>query len=236
MARQPRLDLPGVPQHVVQRGVDRQPCFARDDDYLQYRQELGEAALKHDCALHAYVLMTNHVHLLVTPAAPGGVSRMMQAIGRRYVACFNARYRRTGTLWEGRFKSALVDSDEYVLACYRYIELNPVRAAMVAQAQDYRWSSYACNALGHHEARVTPHPAWLGLGPTDGARRQAHAVLVEQGVPPQHASDLALHTAQQKPWGSERFRREIEALAGRAVEVRPRGRPTKAESSALRDK
>ena len=233
MARQPRLDLPGVPQHVVQRGVDRQPCFASDDDYLQYRQELGEAALKHDCAVHAYVLMTNHVHLLVTPAAPGGVSRMMQAIGRRYVACFNARYRRTGTLWEGRFKSALVDRDDYVLACYRYIELNPVRAGTVAQPRDYRWSSYACNAFGHHEARITPHPAWLGLGPTAGARREAYVALVAAGIPTELAHDLALHTTQQKPWGSERFRREIEALTGRAVEVRPRGRPAKATGQTL---
>jgi putative transposase len=125
MARIPRIDLPGIAQHIVQRGNDRQACFANDADYLHYRQELGEAALKHDCAVHAYVLMTNHVHLLVTPQVPGASSRMMQAIGRRYVGCFNARYQRTGTLWEGRFKSALVDSERYVLACYRYIELNP---------------------------------------------------------------------------------------------------------------
>ena len=117
MARIPRIDVPGIAQHIVQRGNDRQACFADDADYLHYRQELGEAALKHDCAVHAYVLMTNHVHLLVTPQVPGASSRMMQAIGRRYVGCFNARYRRTGTLWEGRFKSALVYSERYVLAC-----------------------------------------------------------------------------------------------------------------------
>jgi putative transposase len=227
MARLPRLDLPGVPQHVVQRGNDRKPCFARDDDYLQYRQELGEAARKHACEVHAYVLMTNHVHVLVTPREPGGVSRMMQAIGRRYVACFNARYRRTGTLWEGRFKSALVDSDRYVLACYRYIELNPVRAAMVARPADYPWSSYACNAEGKHEARIQPHRAWLDLGPDDASRRAAYRELVLLGVSEEEANDLALHTRQQKPWGGERFRREIESLTGRAVEVRPRGRPAK---------
>ena len=117
MARLLRFDLPGVAQHIVQRGNDRRPCFADDADCLHYRQELGEAALRHGCALHAYVLMTNHVHLLVTPPEPGGASRMMQAIGRRYVAGFNARYRRTGTLWEGRFKAALVDSERYVLTC-----------------------------------------------------------------------------------------------------------------------
>jgi REP element-mobilizing transposase RayT len=141
MARLPRLDLPGIPQHIVQRGNDRQACFADAADYLRYRQELGEAALRYGCALHAYVLMTNHVHLLTTPHEPGGVSRMMQAIGRRYVGGFNARYRRTGTLWEGRFKSALVDSEHYALACYRYIELNPVRAGIVTSPRDYRWST-----------------------------------------------------------------------------------------------
>ena len=148
MARIPRIDLPGIAQHIVQRGNDRHACFADDADYLHYRQELGEAALKHDCTLHAYVLMTNHVHLLVTPQVPGASSRMMQAIGRRYVGCFNARYRRTGTLWEGRFKSALVDSERYALDCYRYIELNPVRAGMTSTAFDYRWSSHGHNACG----------------------------------------------------------------------------------------
>lgn len=232
MARLPRLDLPGVPQHVVQRGNDRQPCFAGDDDYRQYRQELGEAARKHGCDVHAYVLMTNHVHVLVTPSEPGAVSRMMQAIGRRYVACFNARYRRTGTLWEGRFKSALVDSERYVLACYRYIELNPVRAGMVARPADYAWSSYACNGDGKHEARIRPHPAWLGLGTDDDSRRAAYRELVRLGVSEEEANDLALHTRQQKPWGRERFRREIEALTGRAAEVRPRGRPAKTTSGS----
>ena len=122
MARQPRFDLPGIAQHVVQRGVDRQPCFAQESDYQRYLQEFSEAADNHDCAIHAYVLMTNHVHLLVTPVEVGGVSHMMQAIGRRYVGSFNSRYRRTGTLWEGRFKAAVVGSDAYALTCYRYID------------------------------------------------------------------------------------------------------------------
>ena len=166
MARFPRFDLPGIAWHVVRRGNDRQPCFADAADYLHYRQELGEAALKHGCHLHAYVLMTNHVHLLVTPHEAGATSRMMQAIGRRYVGAFNGRYRRTGTLWEGRFKSALVDSTDYLLTCYRYIELNPVRAGMVAALGDYRWSSHRRNAHGAHEPRITPHAAYLSLGST----------------------------------------------------------------------
>lgn len=225
MARLPRLDLPGIPQHIVQRGNDRQPCFADNADFLRYRQELGEAAFKHGCALHAYVLMTNHVHLLVTPAEPGAASRMMQAIGRRYVASFNARYRRTGTLWEGRFKSALVDSERYVLACYRYIEHNPVRAAMVTAPGDYRWSSHDHNAHGVHDPRITPHPAYLALAHDHVARQAAYRRLFEAVPPPEVAEGLRLHTQQQKPWGTEKFRQQIETLANRSVEVRPRGRP-----------
>ena len=122
--------------------------IAAEVDYGQYLQELREAARKHGCAVHAFVLMTNHAHLLVTPTGAGNVSRMMQAVGRRYVGSFNARYRRTGTLWEGRFKAALVDSERYLMACYRYIELNPVRAGMTTDPADYRWSSHCHNASG----------------------------------------------------------------------------------------
>ena len=145
MARQPRLDVPGVAQHVIQRGNDRQACFASTADHARYRQELLEASLRFGCSVHSYVLMTNHVHILVTPAERGAVSRMMQAIGRRYVAGFNARYRRTGTLWEGRFKAGLVAGEWYVLTCYRYIELNPVRAGMVVTPEDHAWSSFGAN-------------------------------------------------------------------------------------------
>lgn len=225
MARLPRLDLPGIPQHVVQRGNDRQACFAIDADYLHYRQELSEAAMKHGCALHAYVLMTNHVHVLVTPAESGAVSRMMQAIGRRYVGAFNTRYRRTGTLWEGRFKAALVDSDRYLLTCYRYIELNPVRAGIVAIPGDYRWSSHACNAFGAHDSHITPHRLYLELGANDAARRQAYLALFGDAVSSEDLDALRTHTQQQKAWGSEHFRHQVEALTQRAVGIRPRGRP-----------
>ncbi len=152
---------------------------------------------------------------------------MMQAIGRRYVGCFNARYRRTGTLWEGRFKSALVDSERYVLACYRYIELNPVRAGMAATALDYRWSSHAHNANGVDEPRIKPHPAYAALGATDTERHKAYQDLFEQGLPDMDTDGLRLATNQQKTWGSERFRLQVEALANREVLVRPRGRPRK---------
>lgn len=229
MARVPRIDLPGIAQHIVQRGNDRQACFADDADFLHYRQELGEAACKHECTLHAYVLMTNHVHLLVTPQVPGASSRMMQAIGRRYVGSFNARYRRTGTLWEGRFKSALVDSEHYVLACYRYIELNPVRAGMVAAAFDYRWSSHAHNARGVSDPRIHAHPTYRALGATHAERLKAYKHLFNGALTDSDAHALRLATHQQKTFGSERFRLQIEKLAQRELQVRPRGRPANRE-------
>lgn len=228
MARLPRPDLPGIPLHIVQRGNDRQPCFADTADYLRYWQELLDAARKHDCALHAYVFMTNHVHLLVTPRAPRGASLMMQAIGRRYVGAFNARYRRTGTLWEGRFKSALVDSDTYLLTCYRYIELNPVRAGMVQRPGDYRWSSYRCNALGHAEPGITPHPRYLELGADPHIRLHAYQALFKHALDHADVDALRVHTRQNKAFGNDRFRARIEALSGRSMEIRPRGRPSSA--------
>ncbi len=157
---------------------------------------------------------------------------MMQAIGRRYVACFNARYRRTGTLWEGRFKSALVDSDAYVLACYRYIELNPVRAAMCGAPGEHPWSSYHANALGRHDPRLRPHASWTALGTTDETRRTSYRELIAAGISDELRDALSLHTRQQKPWGSDRFRKEIEALTGRALQVRSAGRPRMPETSA----
>ena len=150
---------------------------------------------------------------------------MMQAIGRRYVGCVNARYRRTGTLWEGRLKSALVDSARYVLACYRYIELNPVRAGMAATASNYRWSTYAHNAHGVDDPRIHPHPAYSALGASDAERQKAYQQLFDEGLSDDDANALRLATNQQKTWGSERFRLQIEALSKRELEVLPRGRP-----------
>ena len=148
MPRPLRIDFPGIPQHVIQRGNDRQPCFFDDADYLCYRSELRDMARREGCAVHAYVLMTNHVHLLLTPLQPGAVARTMQSLGRRYVRYINATYGRTGTLWEGRYKASLVGDGDYLLRCHRYIELNPLRAGMVADPCDYRWSSHRALAFG----------------------------------------------------------------------------------------
>jgi putative transposase len=148
MPRPARLNLPDIPQHITQRGNNRQVCFHADNDYRLYLELLHEACRAHDCSLHAYVLMTNHAHLLMTPATPEGVSKVMRDLGRDYVRAINRTYRRTGTLWEGRFKSSLVDTNRYCLTCYRYIEFNPVRAGMVSHPADYPWSSYHVNARG----------------------------------------------------------------------------------------
>lgn len=182
MARRPRIDLPGVPQHVVQRGNDCQPCFFTDADRHCYLQNLREIALRDRCQVHAYVLMTNHVHLLMTPESSGQVARLMQALGRRYVRYVNDRYRRTGTLWEGRYKSSLVDRDTYLLRCYRYIELNPVRARMCADPADYPWSSHAANAFGRDDVVVPPHPNYRALGATREERCAAYRAIAMEAL------------------------------------------------------
>jgi len=177
MARQPRFDLPGVAQHVIQRGNNRQPCFLQEQDYRFYLESLREVSTQTGCRVHAYVLMTNHVHLLMTPENVGGISHAMQRLGRRYVAYFNQAYRRSGTLWEGRFKACLIDSERYLLTCYRYIELNPVRAAMVDAPERYAWSSYHANACGTYDPLVDPHTEYLSLGSNPEERSETYREL-----------------------------------------------------------
>ena len=210
MPRMKRLDLPGVAQHVIQRGNDRQACFFREIDYVRYMQDLREAACKFDCRIHAYVLMTNHVHLLVTPNAAGAVARMMQAVGRRYVRYVNASICRTGTLWEGRYKASLVDSERYVLTCYRYIELNPVRAGMVASPEAYRWSSFAANACGLHDPLVTPHEAYQRIAIDGEQRRMLYRKLFTEAIPPEELQAIRLYVQRQRALGSSKFQAQIE--------------------------
>nr|WP_305908179.1 transposase [Methylomarinum sp. Ch1-1]MDP4520991.1 transposase [Methylomarinum sp. Ch1-1] len=164
MSRLPRFVLPGQPQHVIQRGNNRHIIFVVEEDYQYYLSKLTEACEKHHCDIHAYVLMTNHVHLLITPYVGNGISKVMQSVGRYYVQYFNRRYQRTGTLWEGRYKATLLNSDQYFLVCSRYIELNPVRAGMVKSPEDYRWSSYRGNALNDDDPLLTNHCLYRSLG------------------------------------------------------------------------
>lgn len=182
MPRRARLAVAGIPWHVIQRGHDRQSCFFADGDYQFYLRHLKEQASEHKCAIHAYVLMTNHVHLLVTPETKDGVSAMVKNVGQRYVQYINRIYERSGTLWGGRYKSSLIQSDRYALACYRYIELNPVRAHMVEHPNGYRWSSYAANAEGQPNSLITRHSVYLALGANDQARRRRYRALVQAGL------------------------------------------------------
>jgi putative transposase len=222
MARLPRICPPGIPQHIIQRGNNRQVCFADTADFAAYSAWLYEASCKYGVDVHAWVLMTNHVHLLVTPQFAGGVSRMMQTVGRRYVRFFNQSYRRKGTLWEGRFKSCLVDTEGYFLACQRYIELNPVRAGMVACPADYPWSSYQANALGVVTQLRTPHKCYLNLASTDAERREVYRCLFDMPIGDKLLGDIRSAMNKGLALGNERFKDELEALTGR--HMRP-GRP-----------
>jgi putative transposase len=227
MPRQPRLDLAGLPQHVVQRGNNRQPCFLREQDYRCYLQLLREATKQEGCLVHAYVLMTNHVRLLVTPTAKGALSRCMQALGRRYVTYFNKTYHRTGTLWEGRYKAALVDNQTYLLTCYRYIELNPVRAAMVTCPEDYPWSSFHANALGVTDPLIHFHHEYLAIDANAAQRLEAYRALFKTALSDDQLLDIRAHLQQQRALGASRFQEAIEAELGRVARIRPRGRPRK---------
>jgi putative transposase len=164
--------MPNVPLHIIQRGNNRQACFYADEDYRKYLEWLQEYAAKTGCLVHAYVLMTNHVHLLVSVADGGSAGRLMKALGQRYVQYVNRSYKRSGTLWEGRFRSCLTQEEAYLLTCQRYIELNPVRAGMVDHPAEYPWSSYRANAQGEADALVKPHSLYEALG-CDAARREA---------------------------------------------------------------
>ena len=233
MARLPRLYFPGCAQHVTQRGNNRDACFYAEADYKAYLAFLKDAATKYQVAIHAFVLMTNHVHLLVTPGNKQGVSRMMQAQGRKYVQYFNFTYGRSGTLWEGRYKSTLVDAEHYLLTVYRYIELNPVRAGMVAHASEYPWSSYQSNALGKPIQLLTPHVLYHQLGKTESERKSAYRALFRGRMPERDLA--AIRETMNKAWvlGDDRFKAKIEAKTGRRPV--PLGRGGDRKSRAFRE-
>jgi putative transposase len=227
MPRIPRLTVPGTALHVVQRGNNRQAVFFDHSNYVSYLDLLFESAERYEVSVHAFVCMTNHVHMLLTPWDEASASRTIQRLGAMYTARINLAYRRTGSLWEGRFKSSLVDSERYVLACYRYIELNPVRAGIVRQPSDYRWSSYRQHAVGTSEYPIVPHAEWLALGPDAAIRRERYARLVAQGMPDKELETLRRCARNGLPAGSRRFKAEIEAALDRRVGDGQPGRPRK---------
>lgn len=225
MARKPRINLPGMPYHVIQRGNNREPCFFAEEDYQFYLECLKDALQKYRCDLHAYVLMTNHVHLLITPETDDGLSKVMQSLGRRYVQYVNHVYRRMGTLWEGRFKSSLVDTDNYLLTCRRYIELNPVRAGMVEAPDEYRWSSYRCNTFGEETTLVDSHVLYRQLGSTRDERLHYCRELFRH-----HLDYDSLHEIRESlnlgnVLGSDYFKGKIEKVLLRSVRSNKVGRP-----------
>ncbi len=223
MARLPRLVVPGAPLHLIQRGNNRSATFFTADDYKRYGEVLLEASQRFGCAIHAYVLMTNHVHLLLTPGDGRGPARMMQAIGRAFVRHVNARYRRTGTLWEGRYRSTLVDSDQYLLACSRYIELNPVRAQMVEQPGQYRWSSHRHNAYGEPDDLITPHPIYEALHSDPAARKEAYRALFERHLEQKTLDAIRCATNRGAALGHPPCRPETEDALRRRMMRLPHG-------------
>ena len=224
MPRRPRILLADQPLHIVQRGINREPCFFAEEDYQCYLHWLEEAAHDCRCAIHAYVLMTNHVHLLLTSGEAGAPTRLMQSVGRRYVQYVNRFYRRTGSLWEGRYKSSVVQAESYLLACMRYIELNPVRAGMVADPGAYRWSSYRANGLGQADTRWTPHPLYLGLDVEPVSRCRAYRALFRSQLDAEAAGEVREALKLGMPLGSERFAEAICARLGIRRNSGKRGR------------
>jgi len=227
MPRQQRYRLPGVPQHIIQRGNNRQVTFFDESDYSHYLEDLQEAAEKWDCNIHAYVLMTNHVHLLMTPNLEEGIAKVMQSVGRKYVRYINGTYSRSGTLWEGRYKASIVHSEAYLLTCYRYIELNPVRAGMVDSPADYRWSSFRYNAYGETNPLISAHAEYQKLGVADSERQRAYRELFRHTIDNDRLHEIRESLQQCRVLGNDHFRLEIEAALGINAAPQKRGRPRK---------
>ena len=225
MARKVRFSPVGIPQHIIQRGNNRQICFGHEGDFKAYLHWLKEYSGKQQVSIHAWVLMTNHVHLLCTPHTEHGVSKMMQSLGRSYVRYFNHSYQRTGTLWEGRFKACLVNAPEYLFHLYRYIELNPVRAMMVEDPADYAWSSYQCNGLGSSSCLLTPHPLYLELGANPSIRQEQYRSLFSSHVEAELLTDIRKASNKGLVLGNDRFLDEMEVLSGRRLKEGAKGRP-----------
>lgn len=225
MARLPRLTLPELPHHVIQRGNNRQAIFTSTEDREFLLELIAENSVRFGVAVHAFVLMDNHFHLLVTPQTVEGVPKMMQAVGRRYVRYFNDRHGRTGTLWEGRYKSTLIQSDRYLLACMAYMDLNPVRAGIVTEAREYVWSSHGHYVGLHTDKFVAPHPLYWSLGNTPFAREAAYAEMVQAGITAAQQQALTQSTLHGWALGEADFVADLQKKTERRVAKSGPGRP-----------
>lgn len=224
MPRTRRLTLPNVPLHIIQRGNNRQVCFIVEDDYVRYLYWLRDYAKEAGCRIHAYVLMTNHVHLLLTAEHADGPSALMKGVGQRYAQYFNRTYQRTGAFWDGRYRSCVAQAEEYLLICQRYIELNPVRAGIVKHPSDYRWSSYRANANGARNTILTPHELYLRLHKDPEARRAAYRALFHGRLEPATMDQLRAATNGNFALGTHSFTEQIASALGRRVIPSPPGR------------
>ena len=225
MPRRARMYVPGLPYHVVQRGNNREACFFAIDDYQYYLTLLTDLLPKYGVALHAFVLMTNHVHFLMTPYESDSISRLSKVVGSRYAQYINRTYKRSGTLWEGRHKSSAVDTELYLLKCYRYIELNPVAAMMVSRPDEYRWSSFDVNAWGGASAIITPHEEYRKLGACNAERQEAYRQLFRTCLAEEDVQSIRKSAHYCQPLGSDRFRLQIETKSGVKLGQLGRGRP-----------
>lgn len=233
MPRRPRLQLPGTPFHVTQRGVNRCAIFVDDVDRHHFHDLLCDAMDEHRIAVHAYVFMGNHVHLLLTSPESGALSCAMRNVGQCYVQAFNKRHNRSGTLWQGRFKSCLVNSDHYLMTVYRYIELNPVRAAMTAIPEQHRWSSVHANLGLAEDLLVTPHPTFLAQDPNPYERARAYREWLLEGIGEDELQNIRTHLQQERALGDTKFQAMVAKALGRAVHVRGRGRPRQSDNSGV---
>ncbi len=231
MPRRARLSIPGIPWHIIQRGNNKSACFYADDDYERYLDYLHEQAQKFACQIHAYVLMTNHVHLVITPQEEDSAALLMKNLGQKYVQYINRTYQRSGSLWEGRYKSCLIESENYLLACYRYVELNPVRAGMVKHPRDYRWSSFRVNAEGEGSSLISFHEQYLQLHLNADSRRKAYRRIFSVPVSQNLNNVIRSATNGNNVLGKSQFQYQIESMLGRRVCRGKPGRPKKIEGS-----
>jgi putative transposase len=225
MARLPRLTLPGYPHHIIQRGNNRQAIFSDAPDFELLLGLVDEHARKQHVSVHGYVLMSNHFHLLATPETQEGIPQMMQSIGRRYVRHYNQRHVRTGTLWEGRYKSTLIQAERYLLACMIYMDLNPVRAGMVADPAEYPWSSYQHYIGRRADKLITPHPLYWELGNTPFARDEAYGAMVRAGISDQQNQALTDATLRGWALGEPDYVADLQRRTERRVARSQAGRP-----------
>ena len=229
MARLPRYFIKGVPLHIILRGNNRELIFGNEEDFRFFKEALHDAAKGHGLAIHAYVFMTNHIHLLASPDTEKSVPKMMQSVGRRYVQHFNFSYKRTGTLWEGRYRATIVDAENYLFECMRYIELNPVRAGMVRHPRDYPWSSYRANGEGRADSLVNPHALYQSLAKEENQRRSAYRELVKAPMDAELLDEIRDSTNKGWALGSGRFQEKVERLTERRTMPLPKGRPKRGD-------